>query len=535
VPPTSIAIASTPVVIAMPRPMAEQLGWPDRQFGWADLFTSSGSTTFWPEAGRPEWGAFKVGMANPENSTAALRAVIGVVSARHDLAPAKIDDTTFDRDRSVQFDVLTMERSAALLPETSTEVFGALWEAEQAAGADTEAGPPAPVSAFPAYEYEVLAFNRGVGSPTGQPPATPLVAFYPPDGRFATTVPYVVMPRAGRDPARASAATDLGRYLRGEEGRSVLLAAGLRTPEGDAPPATAGPDDAGTSGTTTSATRTSGTRTSGTESSSGTGSSGTESSGTATSGPDRPAPAGQQGLGITAERIAPPTEDAGQAALGTARRFFRHVHQRGSTLAVVDVSGSMDRIVPGTDPPRTRLEVAIEAALQGVRLFAPNDHVGLWVFASALDGTRGYREMSPVAPLDSPGRYGTHLDDLVHVQYEVEAAGATALYTTALAAFRHLNARYVEGRLNQVVILTDGRNDNPGDPDEISLDELLTTLRAEFNPERPVRIITIAYSEDADTAALEQISAATDARSYLSRDPRDVLGVFIDAVTQAGT
>nr|MDT0666483.1 hypothetical protein [Micromonospora sp. DSM 115978] len=65
------------------------------------------------------------------------------------------------------------------------------------------------------------------------------------------------------------------------------------------------------------------------------------------------------------------------------------------------------------------------------------------------------------------------------------------------------------------------------------LDGLVAQLEAEYDPERPVEIITIAFGTDADTAALSRISAATRARSHVSLDPRDILGVFVDAITHA--
>jgi len=85
------------------------------------------------------------------------------------------------------------------------------------------------------------------------------------------------------------------------------------------------------------------------------------------------------------------------------------------------------------------------------------------------------------------------------------------------------------------VILTDGRDDASRGAGVLSLDSLVTQLQAEYNPQRPIEVITIAYSDDADSAALQRISAATHARSYVSHDPRDVLGVYLDALTRAGT
>jgi len=76
---------------------------------------------------------------------------------------------------------------------------------------------------------------------------------------------------------------------------------------------------------------------------------------------------------------------------------------------------------------------------------------------------------------------------------------------------------YTPGRLNEVVLLTDGKNDDPG---SITQQALLTKLREEYDPAKPVRLITIAFGTQADTDALRQISAATHARSYESRDPQ---------------
>ena len=51
--------------------------------------------------------------------------------------------------------------------------------------------------------------------------------------------------------------------------------------------------------------------------------------------------------------------------------------------------------------------------------------------------------------------------------------------------------------------MTDGRNDDPG---SIGLDQLLARLRELRDPDRPVRIVGIAISEDADLAALERMA-----------------------------
>jgi Ca-activated chloride channel family protein len=78
--------------------------------------------------------------------------------------------------------------------------------------------------------------------------------------------------------------------------------------------------------------------------------------------------------------------------------------------------------------------------------------------------------------------------------------------------------------------LTDGKNDDPG---SISLDNLVATLKREFDPKRPVHLITIAYGEQADASALQRISVATEAKSYPARDENSILQVVIDVLTGA--
>ncbi len=66
----------TPLVIAMPQPMAEALGWPDTPIGWADILELARSSDGWAAKGHPEWGPFRLGKTNPNFSTSGLSALI---------------------------------------------------------------------------------------------------------------------------------------------------------------------------------------------------------------------------------------------------------------------------------------------------------------------------------------------------------------------------------------------------------------------------------------------------------------------------
>ncbi len=105
--------------------------------------------------------------------------------------------------------------------------------------------------------------------------------------------------------------------------------------------------------------------------------------------------------------------------------------------------------------------------------------------------------------------------------------GGTGLYDTALAAYSEAVKSYRPHYSNAVVLMTDGRNDDPG---SIGLDQLLERLRELRDPDRPVRIVGIAISQDADLASLERMAHATGGDAYLAAQPQDILGVFARAV-----
>ncbi len=89
-------VAYSPLVIAMPRPMAQALGWPGTAIGWNDIYDLSNEPSGWGSAGHPEWGAFKLGKTNPNYSTSGLNALIGEYFAAtglsSDLSLARIED-----------------------------------------------------------------------------------------------------------------------------------------------------------------------------------------------------------------------------------------------------------------------------------------------------------------------------------------------------------------------------------------------------------------------------------------------------------
>ena len=76
VPDNSSQFMLTPLVIAMPEPMADALGYPDTPVGWSDIFDLATDPEGWASLGHPEWGPFRLGKTNPNFSTSGLNALI---------------------------------------------------------------------------------------------------------------------------------------------------------------------------------------------------------------------------------------------------------------------------------------------------------------------------------------------------------------------------------------------------------------------------------------------------------------------------
>jgi Bacterial extracellular solute-binding protein/von Willebrand factor type A domain len=183
--------------------------------------------------------------------------------------------------------------------------------------------------------------------------------------------------------------------------------------------------------------------------------------------------------------------------------------RRGRVLVAVDASGSMAGRLPGSTTTKSGL--AKKALSAVVSTIAPDSDMGLWTFTASRK--RDYHVLVPLGPAD--GRIG-RVSRRQALQSAIGSVrpvpnGGTGLYDTTLAAFRAASHNYAYGRLNAVMVITDGRNEDPGSR---SLSQLLTDLRREFDGIKPVRIITVAYGADADFGVLKRIADVTGGASY---------------------
>ena len=71
----------TPVGLAMWRPMAEALGWPEDPISWAELIALANDPKGWASHGHPEWGRLQLGHTHPQYSSAGLLFMASVIYA----------------------------------------------------------------------------------------------------------------------------------------------------------------------------------------------------------------------------------------------------------------------------------------------------------------------------------------------------------------------------------------------------------------------------------------------------------------------
>jgi len=208
-------------------------------------------------------------------------------------------------------------------------------------------------------------------------------------------------------------------------------------------------------------------------------------------------------------------------------RQWRVLAVPSSILAVVDLSGSMKTSIGDT----TRIQLAVTASQVALDAFPDQARIGIWGFSKNRgEGGVSYEEYATLDRLDAPaGDAGTH-GDVVRAEADKlpgRVKGGTGVMDTTLAAYKYAQEKWDPAWFNSVVIMTDGASD---DSSSLSLESLVNQLTSIRDPAKPVKVIIIGISGDADTGELDQIAAATGGQNYLVKDPNEILGVLASAL-----
>jgi hypothetical protein len=198
---------------------------------------------------------------------------------------------------------------------------------------------------------------------------------------------------------------------------------------------------------------------------------------------------------------------------------FYPEERRANLLLVVDVSGSMGDPAPGSRTPL--ISLVREGVLSVGSLLPDNSRLGLWSFGFKLSPPHDYRVELPSATLDA-----THRRTLRSAVGNLKALNSgTALYDTILDAYRAAQATYVRGVPNQVLFFTDGHDQD--DPDAISVQKLITQLRAVADPKRPVELAIVVFGTHPDSAALRAILKPVNGYLEPVTSAEQVAGSFV--------
>ncbi len=402
VPDKTPSIAQTPLVLAMPRPMAQALGWPGKALGWGDLLALSRNPAGWGAFRHPEWGRFTLGKTNPNFSTSGLNATIGTYFAAtgrsSDLSAADVSDP------KVVAYVKGVESSVVHYGDTTLTFLSNLQAADKAGQGLTY------ISAVTIEEKSVWDYNQG--NPTGNPktlggaakPRTPLVAVYPKEGTLLSDNPYVVLSAPWVDDAKRAAAADFLSYVQAPARQEAFQKAAFRSFTG------------------------------------------------------KPGAAISEANGMLPKQKIIVIDPPSPPVLRQVARSWNALRKRARVLLVLDVSGSMGEQVGGSG--QNKLDLAKRAAVSAVNQFAADDEVGLWTFSTGKSPQDlPYNTLVPIAALRS------NRAALQGAIRGLQPGGGTALYATTKAAQHAVAATLDPSRINAVVLLTDGKNEFPPDSD----------------------------------------------------------------------
>jgi len=217
--PTSLpSLIQSPLTIAMPRPMAEALGWPDHPVGWHDILALARDPRGWARHGHPEWGPFRLGKTNPTVSTSGLHALLGTYYAATELT-ADLTAADVRRPEVAQF-VKDIEQSVEHYGNTAATFM------QNLGTADARGDAMGYMSAIAVEEKQLFDYNRQTQR------QVPLAAVYPSEGTLVADHPYVVLRAPWVDESKRRAAALFLAYLEAPERQARFRADGFRDHEG---------------------------------------------------------------------------------------------------------------------------------------------------------------------------------------------------------------------------------------------------------------------------------------------------------------
>lgn len=437
---THVHAAESPLVIAMPAPVARATRIFNAPVGWDALLPPS-------DGGPPPAMGLHVDLPDPSTSAAGLATLVELSRLLGHSAAARTSFTRFalSSEATSQFDD---PASLAAFVETSAPPLNGhpmTVTTEQAVIAYDRANPGHPLAA----QYPT-GFRRGLGSPV-------------------LDYPYVL---TTSNPVRKEAATEFGQELQSSYAESLVRFDGFRTPDGvgDVIPASYG----------------------------------------------------------LRSQVLQHTVTAGASEVQTTLEVWRKLGLGSRDLVLIDTSAAMATPVA---PDGTTVEQELtKTAVLGLSLFPDSTQMGEWQIASHLHGNQPYEQLVPVGPLQGDLGLITRRQELQHIDQTLRpVTSSLALYDSILAAYKQMLHSYKPSYANAVIVLTAGVDDPRVD---ITPHQLMTRLRALFNPSRKVEIIVLMLGKAGDFPALKQIATITGGAAFEITKPSQVAKAFIQGFSR---
>ncbi|MBY4273356.1 VWA domain-containing protein [Rhodococcus fascians] len=194
--------------------------------------------------------------------------------------------------------------------------------------------------------------------------------------------------------------------------------------------------------------------------------------------------------------VAPPSGPVADALLAVLRN---PVLPRRATV-LLDVSESMRT----TEGGATRLQNTVRALSEQFRRVPDATELGLWSFSEDLNNSLPFRVDVPTGPMTVPVGTTPRRSALDATAEALTPATGSFTYASVLVAYLDAVAGYVPGRVNSVVLITDGPDDSP-----LSADELLTELTSASDSARPVAVNVVRIGDGSPAPVFTDIAART--------------------------
>jgi Ca-activated chloride channel family protein len=405
----TVRYAVSPVVIAMWRDKAQQLGWPQKPIGWSDLLNEATTNKDF------KW-------SHPSTSSAS-----GVLAALAEFyaATGKTRGLTVDDVNAPQ----AQQYVSAL--EKTVRYYG---EGEASIARNVAEKGRAYLDAFVGSEQIVINTN--------QQPGVDLVAIYPNEGSLWQDHPLALLEANTLSDVNRESFRAFANYLTSPEAQQLILAKGYR------------PADLNIK----------------------------------IDGANSPINA-QNGADPTKPQTSLQVPSA--AVLDVVRESWLANKRRTNVELVVDTSGSMegDKI--------ENVQTALATFLDQIK--SNEERVGLFEFYNDVT------ERVQISELKN------NRSALVRAVTSLDPGGNTALLDGVAAAYDRLQALNDPGRINAIVVMTDGKENASA----IKLNQLVAKLQQGNERGVPVVVFGIAYGDDADMGPLQAMADATGGQTYV--------------------